>query len=96
MFVLLLPGTSAWRFVYMDGAAAVALPMPNHTIGAWCELGAAETMARQTGFPREFLIVGETPERTVFAVDLPHYATDAAALAKLRGCAGEVTHNRIN
>jgi hypothetical protein len=64
---------------------------PVATIGAWCELGAA-TVTRwnvKVGYPsREFLLVGEHPERTVFAVDLPHYATDADALEQLREMVG--------
>lgn len=60
------------------------------TIGAWVELGASVMdhnyrRAVRTGWERDFLIVGELPERTIFTVDLTHVATDAEALERLRG-----------
>ena len=76
VFVLLLPGG------YMTTRGARF----NATIGAWCELGHSEATRHNVtwGYPsREFLVVGDSPERTVFAVDLPHYATDADALRHL-------------
>ena len=78
VFVLLLPGIG-------DGDAFGMAPRL-HTIGAWCELGYAEATRHQVTLghgSREIIVVGESPERTVFAAGLPHYATDEAALRQL-------------
>lgn len=78
VFVLLLPGLAE-----PDPRWGMASRL--YTIGAWWELGVASYAHDWTEAAREILIVGDSPDRTVMTVDLPHVWTDAEALEWLRG-----------